>query len=191
MLDTIIIVLPLMLSPGPANLVSLVLGARHGFKQMLPFLGGIAVVYGLVAFALGSLTMQINALNSNAATVLQGLGGLFIVYLGLQLIFRKDRETGSQTPTFGNGLLLQVLNPKYPGVVLAVFANSQNQSTLMTTGVVLGVGVLGLLIYSRVGSFMHTLTLTGSGFRKLDLISGSLLALVGLWLGLQAVLRYA
>lgn len=188
MIDTFIVVLPLMLSPGPANLVSFVLGARTGFSRILPFQLGIVVVYGVVAFVLGSLTTRVSAVSPLAVYVLQALGGVFIVYLGLQLIFRKNREAAGKAPTFGNGIMLQALNPKYPGVVLAVFANRQGETALATTAILLLVGTIALLGYSLAGSLFHARAISGSGFRALDRTAGVLLCLVGLWFAIQPLL---
>jgi len=177
-----------MLSPGPANLVSFVLGARNGFYRLLPFQFGIVVVYGVVAFGLGLLTTRINAVSPRATLLMQVLGGIFIVYLGLRLALRKNRETVEKAPTFANGVLLQILNPKFPGVVLAVFANRQGQAALVTTAVILIVGAIGLLAYSIAGSLFHARAISGSGFRVLDLVAGSLLCVVGLWFAIQPLL---
>jgi len=189
MIETIIIVIPLMLSPGPANLVSFVLGARTHFYQLLPFQFGIIIVYGIIAFVLGSLTLQIYTISPTGTKIVQILGGLFIVYLGLQLLFRKNRETKQKAPTFMNGVLLQVLNPKYPGVILAVFTYRPDQPTWITSLVLTSIGALGLLIYSKVGSLLHTRTISGLGFRSLDQVTGSLLCLVGMWFAIQPFIR--
>ena len=188
MFDTFVIVLPLMLSPGPANLVSFVLGARNGSYRLLPFQCGIVVVYAIVAIGLGSLTTRINEANPTITLVLQILGGLFIVYLGFRLALRKNREIVHTAPTFTNGVLLQALNPKYPGVVLSVFVIRQGQATLATACVITLVGAIGLLAYSMAGSLFHRRTISGSGFRTLDLIAGSLLCIVGLWFVIQPLL---
>ncbi len=191
MIDTLAIVLPLMLSPGPANLVSFVLGARDGPVHILPFQCGIIAVYGVVALALGMLTTQINAVIPEVTLVLQILGGLFIIYLGVRLARRTNRENPEQAPTFANGALLQCLNPKYPGVVLAVFVSCQGQSTLMVASVIVFVGVIGLLAYSTAGSLFRRRAMTDSGFRVLDLTAGILLCLVGIWFILQPLMQLA
>ncbi len=88
-----------------------------------------------------------------------------------------------------NGVLLQILNPKYPGVILAVFTYRPDQPTWITSLVLTSIGALGLLIYSRVGSLLHTRTISGLGFRSLDQVTGSLLCLVGVWFAIQPFIR--
>ncbi len=188
MIDTFILVIPLMISPGPANLVSFVLGARNGFSRTLPFQFGIIVLYGIIALGLGYVTTGINLLAPRMMSGLQILGGLFIIFLGVQLAIRNQRNTPDVTPTFTSGALLQALNPKYPGVVLTVFASRPEQPTLVTTLIIMGVGAMGLFSYSLAGAVVHSRGLTGSGFRKLDLVGGVLLCLVGVWFAIQPLL---
>ena len=130
MIETIIMVMPLMLSPGPANLVSFALTARFGFSQIIFFLLGISLVYILVAIVLGVITNQVTGQSSIVAVILMLLGGLFIFYLGIQMVGRKSHKITTRPPSFSNGVLLQLLNPKYPPVVLSVFAHSQNPHAL-------------------------------------------------------------
>ena len=106
MIDTITVVMPLMLSPGPANLVSFALTARFGFSQILSFLLGISLVYILVAIILGIITNQVTEQSSIIAVILKLLGGLFIFYLGKQLVRRKSHKISTKAPTFSNGVLL-------------------------------------------------------------------------------------
>lgn len=189
MIDTIFVVLPLMLSPGPANLVSFVLGTRNGTLQLLPFQLGILLVYGVVAVVLGFLSSQICAIAPAAVAILQAIGGLFIVYLGVQLARRTHRDATDRAPTFVNGVMLQCLNPKFPGVVFAVFANRQAQPVLIVAATILTVGAIGLFAYSTAGSILRARNMSDGGFRTFDLVAGGMLCVVGLWFILQPVLE--
>lgn len=182
MVETIIVVIPLMLSPGPANLVSFALTARFGFSQILFFLLGISLVYILVAIILGLITNQVTGQFSIIADILKLLGGLFIVYLGVQLLRRKSHNISTKAPTLSNGVLLQILNPKYPPVVLSVFAHSQNQHTLLTAGIISIVGAMGLLLYAAAGALIHHRASPDKWLRRLDMLFGTMLCLVGLFL---------
>lgn len=188
MIDTFILVIPLMLSPGPANLVSFILGARNGFYRTLPFQLGILTVYSAVALALGSLTQEISQMDSRLIPLFQLLGGLFIIYLGFQLLWRKKRKTPEVAPTFASGALLQTLNPKFPGVVLTVFASQTQQHTFVTAIIITVVGGAALFAYSLMGAFFKTDGSASYGFSVLDRIAGVLLCLVGIWISLQPLL---
>ena len=88
MIETLLLVLPLMLSPGPANLVTFALTARFGFSQILSFLLGISLVYILVAIVLGVVTSRLTEQYSNITDCIRFFSGLFILYLGVQLLRR-------------------------------------------------------------------------------------------------------
>ena len=176
-----------MLSPGPANLVSFALAARFGFAGTLSFQLGILVVYAIVAVALGLVANQIAGHAAYATATFQLMGGLFIIYLGFRLACRKPPEAANVgAPSFSNGVLLQVLNPKYPAVVIAVFANRPDDSTLTTAGILSTVGAAGLLSYSFAGSLIHSLSSSQKWLRVLDIGFGSLLCVVGIWVAVKS-----
>lgn len=181
MIDTLLVVIPLMLSPGPANVVSFALGMRHELHRLCLFQAGIVVVYAIVSFSLGALTVQVAGAAPGVTSLLRLLGGLFIVYLGIQLIRRTKRDGHEKTPTFANGMMLQLLNPKFPGVVVAVFATRHGQPTWVTAGIIVAVGTLGLVSYATIGSLLSRRVVSESGFRILDVVAGGLLCGVGLW----------
>jgi len=180
-LHTLLVVLPLMLSPGPANLVSFVLGTRNGVLQLVPFQLGIVLVYGVVAITLGVLSNQIHLVAPSAVAILQAIGGLFIVYLGIQLARRTQRDATDRAPTFLNGMTLQCLNPKYPGVVLAVFASRHTQPVLEIAATITLVGIAGLLAYSTAGSVLRPRQVSEVRFQTFDRLAGGTLCAVGLW----------
>ena len=182
MIETFLVVLPLMLSPGPANLVSFALTARFGFSQILSFLLGISLVYILVAIVLGLGTNRLTEQYSDITNFIKFFGGLFILYLGVQLLRRKSRSVPVKVPSLWNGILLQILNPKYPPVVLSVFATSQNQNALITAGILSIVGITGLVIYAAAGAFMRHQVNVEKQLGIVDYIFGVLLCLVGIWL---------
>jgi threonine/homoserine/homoserine lactone efflux protein len=157
--------------------------------QLLPFQLGILLVYGVVAMGLGFLGRRIADFSPIAVGTLQVVGGLFIIYLGIQLVRRKNCGAEERYPTFLNGITLQCLNPKFPGVVLSVFANRHSQPTLMTASTICAVGAVGLLTYSIAGSLLRDRHESDRRFEVVDTVSGVLLCLVGLWFILQAVLN--
>ncbi|QDS97018.1 LysE type translocator [Adhaeretor mobilis] len=177
-----------MLSPGPAGLASFLLATRYRVSQLVPFQLGIVLVYAVVAIAIGLLTEQISGLSPLAIRVLQFVGGLFIIYLGVQLARRTQHVTKQYSPTLLNGVMLQCLNPKFPGVVLAVFANRNSQSTLETAAIISLVGAIGLLIYSAAGALLRFRQATEKRLRAVDVLSGALLCAVGCWFVLRALL---
>ena len=174
--------MPLMLSPGPANLVSFALAARFGLSRLLSFIFGVSLVYIFVALALGVGVDHLAEQYSDLAVFIRLFGGVFIVYLGIQLLTRKHRNETLKTPNMWSGIALQLLNPKYPPVVLAVFSSSQSQNVLITAGILTFIGVAGLLIYAATGAIIRHHVDQERQFGKVDVVFGVLLCFVGVWL---------
>lgn len=187
MIETFLVVLPLMLSPGPANLVSFSLGTRTSLINLLPFYSGIVLVYGIVSFGFGVLAREANVLTPTGMTFLQILGGAFIVCLGVRLFRSNGSKVDSPDPTFANGVVLQALNPKFPGVVLSVFATRVSQPFLHTASIICAVGMIGLAVYGGAGSLMGSYGPTQKDSGLWDRISGSLMCAVGFWFIFQAI----
>ena len=105
--------LSMSISPGPVNLVSLSTGVNHGFRQALPFVSGATVGFclllGLVGVGIGSLMAYALLLD-----LLGFCGVAFIAYIGIKTATADARIelVDARRPGFGQGFLLQWLNPK-------------------------------------------------------------------------------
>lgn len=176
-----------MLSPGPANLVSFSLGTRTRLINLLPFYSGILLVYGIVSFGIGILAQEASVLTPTTMAILQILGGAFIVFLGIRFLRTSGSKVNSPDPTFANGVVLQVLNPKFPGVVLSVFASRASQPSFHTASIICAVGLLGLVVYGGTGSLMGSSRPNPKDNGLWDRISGALICAVGFWFIIQAI----
>lgn len=187
LIETLAIVAPLMLSPGPANLAAFAVASRWGLGRAVPLLLGIGVVYALAAALAAVIGPRLIDSSAGWRTVWQVLGGLFIAYLGWRLA-RRSRSVQPDTiaPGFGSGVVLQLLNPKYPAVVLAVLANRASEPPLVTAGLIAGVGLVGLVLYASIGAATRRLNAEGPAARWIDRGFGWLLIGTGVWLVLRA-----
>jgi threonine/homoserine/homoserine lactone efflux protein len=177
-----------MLSPGPANLVSLVLSSRYGSRQIALFQGGILLVYAVIAFGMAVTAAQLGDLFQNAAVFVQIAGGAFIIYLGIRLILTTQNPGESDNaPTFKSGALLQIFNPKFPPVVLTILAARSETNILATAGIIVTVGGIGLALYSCVGSLIHRFASVDRHLRLLNIVFGLMLCAVGAWIAIGVV----
>ena len=177
-----------MLSPGPANLVSLVLSSRYGSRQIALFQCGILLVYAVIAFGMAVTAAQFGDSFKNAAVFLQIAGGAFIIYLGIRL-FLTPQKPGEpdNAPTFKSGALLQMFNPKFPPVVLTILATQSDTSPIAAASIIVIVGAIGLALYSCVGSLIHSFATVDRHLRLLNIAFGLLLCVVGAWIAIGAV----
>lgn len=189
MLEVVAVTATLMLSPGPANVAALALSARHGLVRVVPFLLGIALVAGSVALVVASLGPGIVGSESYgvAPAVLQTLGGLFLAWLGTRLVARDSGWAPRLSePSFASGALLQVLNPKYPAVVLTLMSIESDTPLLGRAGVLILIGNAAMLLYASVGAFAHQRASDRATQRRLDIGFGALMIATGGWLALRA-----
>lgn len=183
MFSTLLIALPLLFSPGPAYLISFTLAARLGLSKIKVFILGIVTIYAAFSVLFGYLLAEISGQVAVVINIVQVIGGIFIFYLGICLIKRKEfGGTHLQKPGFLDGVVIQLLNTKYPAVVLIIFSSSPNEPTLVTAGVITIMSTCGLLIYSFAGSIVHSMMSSGKFLRVLDILFGIMLCLVGIWM---------
>lgn len=185
MLEIVPLVAVLMLSPGPANLAALALASRHGLRRVGPFLAGVAIGYAGIAAVIagfgGLLVGELPALR----TALQTAGGLFIGYLGWRLIARAGEwADADRGPGLLSGLALQLLNPKFPAVVLTVLSASGTGSPWPAVGALVGMGLVGLGLYATLGAATHRFATSPASRAGCDRIFGLLLIATGCWLAL-------
>jgi len=124
------------ITPGPINIIATSSGASFGALRTLPLVTGSTLGYVLVVLVSG---IGINTLGDTLpqlTTVLQYLGGAFLLYLAYK-IATSVPETGSQQaslstpPTLVEGALAQLLNPKAWLVAMsgvALFVSTQISS---------------------------------------------------------------
>ncbi|MCS2610676.1 LysE family translocator [Halomonas dongshanensis] len=107
---------PLVISPGPNNLLVTTNCAQFGYRRTLPSLTGISlgvfVLFMAVALGLGGVLSRYPALH----TILKVIGSAYILYLAFKLYTSNSSGTTgdekAQPITLSQAALLQVLNPK-------------------------------------------------------------------------------
>jgi len=153
------------LSPGPAVLFAMSLGARHGMRGAVAGTAGIllghVVCFSAVAFGLAALLASF----SGAVNAIRVVGAVYLMYLGARMIFSKARTetpvTAAPAPPAHGGLVLQGLavqltNPKNLLFVLALLPQfiRPGHPLLLQLAIMLTVTVLidgaVLLVYAQL-----------------------------------------
>jgi threonine/homoserine/homoserine lactone efflux protein len=111
-------------SPGPAPLALAATGATFGVKKGIPFLAGI--LFGLSVAIIGA-TAGLVALFSqfpNFRFVCQIAGGAYMLYIAYKIASAPViTSQGNQVaPSFKDGFILNLLNPKAYAAFLAIFS---------------------------------------------------------------------
>lgn len=155
------IVLVMVGTPGPNNLMLLASGVNFGVRRSLPHVAGIVV--GCEALLLGvALGMgQFLTLWPDALVVLRVLGALFLIYMAVMLLGSKSRlQTSGQATrpmSFVQAFLFQWVNPKAWMICVALIASYTRPEVLMesTATVALVLLVVGspLILLWNIGGY--------------------------------------
>jgi threonine/homoserine/homoserine lactone efflux protein len=114
------------ISPGPANLLAMMSGAKFGILKSIPAFLGILIGFNIMVFSvgvgLGSIFNQYPMLH----TIIKYIGVAYMLYLAYCII-RSDTvlgaaEEGEKPISFLQAALLQWVNPK--GWIMAIGAVS-------------------------------------------------------------------
>ena len=128
MLDSFIVLITatalLLGSPGPAPLALAATGATFGVKKGIPFLTGI--LFGLSVAIIGA-TAGLAALFTqfpNFRLVCQLIGGAYISYVAYKIASAPivTSQRAQAAPSFKDGFILNLLNPKAYAAFLAIFS---------------------------------------------------------------------
>lgn len=142
---TLISVVALLLgSPGPAPLALAGVGASFGVMRGLAFLFGIlsALVVVIICAALGLSALL--SVYPAAKLLVQIIGGLYILYVAYKIAVAPvvgDAASQERPPSFIDGFILNLLNPKAYAVFFAIFSQftlplESDSLALFVTGLV-------------------------------------------------------
>ena len=182
-------------SPGPVNLISLSIGFNRGFKTALPFVSGATIGFTLLLFCiglgLGSITKQFPVIFN----VLSIVGSSFILYMG----YKMSRSSSAielekdNLPSFLDGVLLQLLNPKawaacLVGVTAFGAADDFSKLSLFTI-IYFAICYVGIGSWAFIGGKIFQKLNSPSSVIIFNKVMGIGLILVGLFLLIQRFLQ--
>ena len=115
----------LMLTPGPAILMIINTGINNGFRRSIQFVIGIIFGANIVALSvilgLASLILNYPILR----LILLIFSSAYLIYLALKILrqsFINSANLPNKKLSFGNGIIIQLLNPKNYLVQIALFS---------------------------------------------------------------------
>ncbi|MGR3436481.1 MAG: LysE family translocator [Shimia sp.] len=129
-------------TPGPANVVLMATGARHGLRGAWPFVAGVVLGKQLIVWPIGFGLMEIAARAPGLFTALQIASVAYILWLAWRVAFmRLDAGAGRAAPGFAAGLIVHPLNPKAWAMITTLFTAFVPAGTdpLIATAAVAGV----------------------------------------------------
>lgn len=103
-------------TPGPVNILASLSGAQNGLNKNLPFVlgatSGLSIVIIIAGLGIGQL-LQTHKTLSNIFIV---IGSVYMLYLAFNVskadVKLDDPKKKIKTPSFYQGMMLQIINPK-------------------------------------------------------------------------------
>jgi len=86
------VIFPLVFSAGPGNVLCAVCGATNGFRQSIPFILGLNLVYTSYALLVGFGLGAILSAYPKVFLFVQILGVAYIFWLGYKFLLRKGNN---------------------------------------------------------------------------------------------------
>lgn len=185
----------LLIIPGPTILAVISYSMAHGRRASLPLVAGVALgdstALAVSLVGLGAIL----AASSFWFTVAKVCGGLYLLYLGVSLLFTKSSPVagssrglhGSKWRIFGNTYLVTALNPK--GIVFFIaflpqFVSTQADMTLQLTILAMtfvGLATVNAVLYTVFASSIRGLLSSAAAQRRFNRAGGVLLSVAGIW----------
>ena len=179
--------LPLMGSPGPANISATAVGSAFGVRGGLRYVLGLSVGTFAVLLVVASGISTVVLAVPGAKPAMTGIAAAYILYLAWKIATAPPSspaeagETDAARPRFTGGLLLAVANPKAFAAIGAVYSSGSLVPGDLAADTAAKIAALGLLTAVIPPAWL----LFGAAFSALSLPAGGERALN---LGLAAVL---
>jgi threonine/homoserine/homoserine lactone efflux protein len=119
------VVFPLVFSPGPANIVFALSGAKQGVRKSMPLLLGVDLVYILCSLIIGFGLGEFLKNYPTFLIVIKLLGITYIFYLVYKFLKPAKKTNNNEiltVYTFYDGMILQALNPKGWTMLFVMFS---------------------------------------------------------------------
>jgi threonine/homoserine/homoserine lactone efflux protein len=176
-------------SPGPSLAVVLRNTMIGGRSRGLACAVGHGIGFGFYAVSVVFGLVAIMDSNPNLFTLMQILGGLFLLYLGIEIIRSEEKEiqhSEGKREGFVEGFFIAFLNPKIAVFMLAVLSSVLDPSMSSDTKwIIAGMGMtidtVWYVLVALILSNSSMLTKIENNQRLLNLITGILMIGLAIW----------
>jgi threonine/homoserine/homoserine lactone efflux protein len=183
-----VVALILSVAPGPDMALVLRNSMRGGRPAAYQTILGIAV--GLLGWAAATAlgVAAVLAASATVFTVLKVVGGIYLVYLGIQTLLalrrgeQREPTTAPKGSPFRQGLVTNLLNPKLAVLFTTLLPQFISEGdpvlakSMLLAGVFVAIGMTWLVVYVR----LVDLVARSARFRRVvEAVSGAVLVALG------------
>lgn len=188
----VLTLLPLVISPGPANILYAASGSAFGVRGTVPFWLGANITSIFQTLAVGFCLDYILCAVPNILVVIKYAGVVFLFYLALKFFKMSCREGRVAVPlTFKDGVIVELLNAKYlliPTIMFSQFYTPGPGGAMRIVGLTFALLLLTLstnMVWIVGGNSLAAFVANDRRQKAQGLFFGSLLSITALWLCFQ------
>lgn len=187
---------PLTLSAGPGNLMVATSGAKSGVRRSVRFIAGLDITYFLLAMLVGLGLYHTLINNPRLVWVLQVLGSLYILWLGVRLLGRPLKAPGDNPIhlQFRDGIVVQLGNVQGIVMLLVMFSTftpsgeTSSSVVLILSAALISLNFCSHVIWVSMGSTVQKLIQARPRLLVFqNVVFGLMLIAVAFWIFLRTV----
>lgn len=179
---------PLLYSPGPANIFLAAVGSQYGWKKTLPLATGISTIFLTVSIITSLFIQEITLYFPHFVDSLRVVSFAYLLYLAYKIFkigeYKLD-QSHKNAPTFLNGVLFQIINPKVWMVHLSlcsVFTGQFDHSFITLITVVFLIHLTSQTAWIGSGIVMAKLFKTMRAQHMVNVALSVLLLFTSIWM---------
>ena len=188
----LVTLLPIVISPGPANILYAASGSTFGVKGTVPFWLGANITGMFQSVTVGFCIDYIVSVSPRILDGIKYAGVVFLLYLAVKFFKMSCREGQILKPlTFKDGVIVELLNAKFllvPTIMFSQFYTPGPGSTQRIIGLALALLMLTLttnMIWIVGGNSLAAFVANARHQKAQGVLFGSLLTVTAIWLGWQ------
>lgn len=182
-------------SPGPSLAVVLRNTMIGGRGRGLACAVGHGIGFGFYAISVVFGLVIIMENNPDVFTIMQIIGGVFLLYLGIDMIRSEAKEiefSDGKREGFVEGFFIAFLNPKIAVFMLAVLSSvldptMSNDTKWVIAGMGMTIDTIWYVLVALVLSNSNMLSKIKNNQRALNVITGVLMIGLAIWTGFRLV----
>lgn len=186
-----LLVLPMVLSAGPANITCASLGANQGIKRAVPFLCGLAIPAITYSLLIGYGANTVVSRYPFIIDFVQYAGAAYVLYLAVRFLLAgaKSSNINDNPPHLGfrSGFILSALNGKLITMLILMYSvmldgTSSYGIVWLMTILLFITGISSNILWMIGGQLLSKVFVSPRAIRIQNVAFGLMLLVVAVWI---------
>lgn len=182
--------LPIILSPGPANILYAASGSSYGIKKTIPFWLATNITSLFQTLFVGFSLSFLMKSNAYMISIINYAGVAFLIYLAFKFFKMSiDMQESIKPLSFKDGVIIEALNAKYllvPSIMFSQFYTPQdgNIGIFILAFILLGITLITSMLWIVGGNTLASFVSDEKMQKYQGQFFGTLLLITAIWLGI-------